>query len=426
MAVPIALDLTRLALAPVRSAPRGIDRVELAYAEHFLNRWPGPCLPILPMPWGVRFFRRSQALDGLAAVQRLWRETVEDPNDDAAYIETKRFLEFGAAQAVQRINPSILQQGLGFVNLISATGLSFGQSVAGKLPQGTIYLNVGQLEVFRPFLTWLHRRPDIRSVMMIHDLLPLEYPEHHVPSGIRLHRAILKNVSEFGRALIVPSHSVRTSMKRALAERNGTNVPIHVEHLPVPSEFLGPFIPDPYLLGRSYFIVCGALDSHKNHMVLLRVWQQLIAEHGVRSPRLIVAASGGVAARNVADFLKSAPELAPYVCISPGLSTPALRQLIAHARALLMPSLAEGFGLPIVEALAQGTPVIASDIPAHREAGRGGSVLFVPATNASEWLAAVEAIGANANGARRHELYNPKTWKSYFTGIEAYFSEILQ
>jgi glycosyltransferase involved in cell wall biosynthesis len=73
-----------------------------------------------------------------------------------------------------------------------------------------------------------------------------------------------------------------------------------------------------------------------------------------------------------------------------GLSTPALRQILSGARALLMPSFAEGFGIPIIEALAVGTPVIASDLAAHREVG-ATSVTYLSPIDGIGWLTAIQA-----------------------------------
>ncbi len=57
-------------------------------------------------------------------------------------------------------------------------------------------------------------------------------------------------------------------------------------------------------------------------------------------------------------------------CVTPGyLGDDALRAAVAHASALVLPSRDEGFGLPVVEALAAGTPVLASDLPVLREVG---------------------------------------------------------
>lgn len=82
-----------------------------------------------------------------------------------------------------------------------------------------------------------------------------------------------------------------------------------------------------------------------------------------------------------------------------GLSTPGLRSLLAGARALLMPSFAEGFGLPVAEALAAGTPVVASEIEAFREVG-GGAIDYIDPFNGVGWLQAVRDYSALARLGR--------------------------
>jgi glycosyltransferase involved in cell wall biosynthesis len=419
----LALDLRRLAVGPVRSAPRGIDRVELAYARHFLAQWPGDCFAVLPTIWGVRCFERERALRGIAALETMWQETAE-PWQDPVYLRTKSFLAGGpmAAPASARLTPTLFQQIRGFLRLLSATGFSFGRSIARTLPAGSIYLNVGQLLLFRPSMSWLNRRPDVCSVFMIHDLIPLEFPEHHLPVGIRLHRSILRNTADFARALIVPSHAAEASVRRELARLNRSEVPIHVEHLPVPSEFLQPVPPDPDLAGVDYFLICGTIDSHKNHMLLLQIWSELVERLGANAPKLVIAGSPGVTSRKVLQFLAEHPEIRDHVIVSSGLSTQAIRQLMIRAKALLMPSLAEGFGLPIVEALAQGTPVLASDIPAHREAGSGGAVTFIPPAELARWQVTVEDLAglSRAESRSKPPKYKPKTWNEYFFGVERF------
>ena len=81
------------------------------------------------------------------------------------------------------------------------------------------------------------------------------------------------------------------------------------------------------------------------------------------------------------------------------LSTPALKPLIAGSLGLLSPSLTEGFGLPIIEALHLGVPVVASDIPAHREVAGGRAILLDPNDDAA-WGSAVAALSSDQSGQR--------------------------
>ncbi len=88
-----------------------------------------------------------------------------------------------------------------------------------------------------------------------------------------------------------------------------------------------------------------------------------------------------------------------------------------------MPSFAEGFGLPIIEALAVGTPVIASDLPAHREVA-GDLAVYRDPTDGPGWLADIcmfaDGHGSAAEIRRRVADYRPTTWGEYFVRIERF------
>jgi len=88
-----------------------------------------------------------------------------------------------------------------------------------------------------------------------------------------------------------------------------------------------------------------------------------------------------------------------------------------------MPSFAEGFGLPVIEALAVGTPVIASDLPAHREID-GDLAVYRNPTDEPGWLTAISMFadgdGRAAEMRRRVAAYQPATWGQYFIRIERF------
>src|SRR5205823_1812943 len=115
-----------------------------------------------------------------------------------------------------------------------------------------------------------------------------------------------------------------------------------------------------------YFVVLSTIEPRKNHELLLRLWQRLAERHGAAAPRLVLVGHRGWENDAVFKLLDSLRGNSPHVVECPDLDDAALAAVLRGARALLSPSFAEGFGLPVVEALALGTPAIASDIAAHR------------------------------------------------------------
>jgi glycosyltransferase involved in cell wall biosynthesis len=105
-----------------------------------------------------------------------------------------------------------------------------------------------------------------------------------------------------------------------------------------------------------------------------------------------------------------------------------LRSLIKKAQALLMPSFAEGYGLPIVEALSLGTPVVCSDIPVFREVSQKRALL-ISLLDGRGWLKAIESL-TPADSLLRAQLlakmleFKPPTWQAYFQNVEAFLGTL--
>src|SRR5436305_12196484 len=111
----------------------------------------------------------------------------------------------------------------------------------------------------------------------------------------------------------------------------------------------------------------STIEPRKNHWMILQVWRGLVELHGAAAPRLVIVGQRGWECENVLDLLERCESLRGFVLEKPACSDSELVTYLRHAQALLFPSLVEGYGLPLAEALSLGLPAIASDLPVVRE-----------------------------------------------------------
>jgi glycosyltransferase involved in cell wall biosynthesis len=181
-------------------------------------------------------------------------------------------------------------------------------------------------------------------------------------------------------------------------------------------------LPKPEKAEPATFLVLGTIEGRKNHMLLLDIWRRLAKRMGEQAPRLVVVGQRGWQAEEVFAALDGDPQLRARVSEVNRCSDDRLAELFASARALLFPSKAEGFGLPLVEALSAGLPVIASDLPVFREIGCGIPLLLDPDDSAA-WEAAILDFARPESAARAAQLekiasYCPPGWVSHFAAVE--------
>ncbi|MCA9133780.1 MAG: glycosyltransferase family 4 protein [Planctomycetales bacterium] len=132
------------------------------------------------------------------------------------------------------------------------------------------------------------------------------------------------------------------------------------------------------------YLVVSTLEPRKNHAVVLDAFDQLWAQEPVS---LLIVGRRGWMCTELIERLISHPRFNERLFWFHDLSDAELCFCYQHARAVLCPSLAEGFGLPIVEALWYGQPTLASDIAIHREVGGTACRYFSP--NAPHQLASL-------------------------------------
>jgi len=209
------------------------------------------------------------------------------------------------------------------------------------------------------------------QVLTVHDLSPLEHPEWFKPAFAAWYRLFLPVLIRRVKRVITSSEYVRQKMiaRFHLPQDQVTAIPAGVNL----DRFYRQNPPQQY--GR-YILFVGSIEPRKNLATLLKAWDLIEKRHSDVS--LVLAGVSGPVFRKVhfsTDIERL--QLTGYV---PDETLPAL---YSGADILVLPSFDEGFGLPVLEAMACGTPVVASTQGALPEVVGEAGILFNPGNPAA-------------------------------------------
>lgn len=375
-AKPLLLDITRLVWRQWAGRhPTGIDRVCLAYLTHFGDR-----------AQAVVQHRHLRRIFGPVVSRQLFQLLEERPKDFRS-----RLVRALAGQLLAK----------------------------GDHGRGRPYFNIGHTGLDDPMLRRWLLTADVCPIYLVHDLIPLSHPEFCRPGERKRHDQRMRTVLETASGLIGNSQATLDALAQfGFAER-----------LPRPPQlaaWLGSTSFDkplrPILPGRPTFVVLGTIEARKNHLLLLNIWLRLITRFGASAPRLLIIGQRGWEAAEVISMLDGDETLRGHVVEISGCSDFELAGHLSTARALLFPSLAEGYGLPLIEALGLGVPVIASDLPVLHEIGQE-LPMFLSPVDEPGWEAAILDFADATSPARAVQLdristFRPPNWADHFAAVE--------
>lgn len=244
----------------------------------------------------------------------------------------------------------------------------------------------GRVDVFHGTNFVLPPAARAGGVVTIHDLAFLRFPET-VTGDVAHYRELVPRALRRARAVVTVTEAVAEEIR---AEYSSIAPPVFVAPNGVDASW---FRAEPASAATrqrlgippQYLLFTGNLEPRKNLGTLLAAHRAArAAEPGV--PPLVLCGPAGWG-----DRWSGAEPDPEHVVLAGYLSDQDLQGVVAGAAAVCMPSHYEGFGLPIVEALAAGRPVLASDIPAHREVA-GGRATLLPPEDAHAWAAALVAL----------------------------------
>lgn len=284
--------------------------------------------------------------------------------------------------------------------------------------RGGVYLNVGHVNLqHEAWIASLLKTQDARFVALVHDLIPLTHPEYARAGEPERHRARMATLSRRADAIIANSQSTADAFRRHIGNDDARVPEMIVAPLGLDGALRSPAVPHGFS-DRPYFVILGTIEGRKNHLLLLHLWRAFAAGGDVPA-RLLVIGRRGWENEQVIALLDRAAALRDHVVEIPRMGDGELGAVLAGARALLFPSFAEGYGLPLAEALACGVPVIASDLPALRDVG-GQAPDYLDPLDGPGWGAAIRDYAAEGSMRRAAQVERIAGWRA--PGWDAHFA----
>ncbi len=371
----VLLDITRTVSRAGQGALTGIDRVERAWID-----------AALAGRWGAAWFiaRCGSGLHAVPAEAMRGLLAALDGRAPLPRLDLRGRVSLKSRMPMRQIESGV-------------------RRAAMPVPRGLVYANVGHSNLSLDGLAAIRAMGARRCVVMIHDVIPLDHPAFARPGGPEKMRVRLSAAAS---ADVVIYNSGDTQRRAAL-------------HAILPPGIVAPLGVDPALpieaAPHGGFVVLGTIEPRKNHALLLDLW----ASMGAAAPKLHIIGRRGWMNADVFARLDRKP---PHVIEHGSLDDAAVRPLLAGASAMLFPSFAEGYGLPLAEALSLHVPVIASDLPALREVG-GDLPIWCAPDDPAAWTVAIRLMQSpelRAERARQiRDHWHPPTWEDHFALVDS-------
>ncbi len=214
----------------------------------------------------------------------------------------------------------------------------------------------------------------IKRITVIHDLTPIKFPELHRYYSQTLQRVFLKKILKKANLIITNSNNTTKDVIEFLpgSEEKVKRIYLGKEDTFKPSRQKE--IIEKYNLNDQYFLFTGTLEPRKNIIILLNAFEKFKDSTDIQV-KFIIVGKKGWKSEPIMDAIENHPykndiQLLGYV---PRQDLPTL---LTCAIALVYPSIYEGFGLPVLEAMACGTPCILSRTSSLPEVGGNAALYF--------------------------------------------------
>lgn len=262
---------------------------------------------------------------------------------------------------------------------------------------------------------------DARVVLVVFDVIPITYPQL-CEAGADVFRERLLRLLPMVDGVIAISRDVQSQLKQFLVEIGARVPPMEYAYLGADFSTIalqrGAVRKALLELCESgmFYAMVGTIEPRKGHLTVLRAFEQLW-DAGWQQ-KLIIVGRLGWQCDEIRHTLKHSSYHNQRLFVLHDVGDMELEYLYQLSRGLIFASAVEGFGLPLVEAMSRGVPVIASDIPVFREIGQDYPVYFQVGNS----MALAEAVRATDDRPR----LAGREWVSWGTAAQDYLARAIK
>ncbi len=248
----------------------------------------------------------------------------------------------------------------------------------------------------------------VPRVVSVYDCWFLRHPDLASGDVRRAGRVLRRSVA--GGALIhASSQATADSARELLPGADVTVVPLGALTVPHPA----PESPVPGLAGRRYVLAIGTIERRKNLPRLVEAFARIAGEPDAGDVLLVIAGGDGDDRAALDEAIdRVGPAVARRIVLAGRVDEGARGWLLRHATALAYPSLDEGFGFPLLDAMQVGVPIVAADAGSIPEVA-GDAALLVPATDVDALAAALRTAVADDTTRARLIAAGAARWTQY-------------
>lgn len=313
-------------------------------------------------------------------------------------------------QIVSRDQVHVIKPGtIGSISFLKSIWRSWGMSMHPTMNALDIYHGLShELPIGLPSY--------IKKVVTVHDLIFLRYPQFYNPIDVRIYKAKVKSACNRADRIVAISQQTKDDLIHFLNIEPSKIDVIYQGCHPIFKQIVPPIqlevVRAKYNLPQEYLLNVGTIESRKNAALIVDALAQLPAEE--RKPLVIVGRE--------TEYKKTITELAArqgildkviFIHNASFIDLPAIYQM---AFLFIYPSLFEGFGIPLVEAIESSVPVITSQGSCFSEAA-GPDAIYVDSANSHELMLAIQRVASNET-LRKNMIEAGKRYISRFESVQ--------